>query len=480
MDNIKKILLFLFFPFFTVLTSGATNVKDFGAKGDGINDDTRSIISAISNAEDGVVTFPSGRYRITKTIEIILGETGKIGLTGHGGSATVIMEGAGPAFKFTGSHTKGSASPLTVSDQVWERERMPLISAIEITGNHPEACGVELTGTFQAIISSLFIREVMTGIHLTERNRNIIIEGCHIYNCDKIGIFLDALNLHQINISHCHISYNKESGIKVSRSEIRNFQITGNDIEYNYDPDSDVSADIWIDTSEKGSSVREGTITGNTIQAIPSPGGCNILFEGEKDNPNKIGLWNISGNHISNQTVNIKFQNVRGVSITGNTFIRGYDRHIIAEDCKNLVIGSNTFDRNEDYFPPDLEANGGTLLKNSRNIIFSDNLMQGVDKHATLEIEGGEEISVSNCQMTDIKILGVKAESCSKIHINGCLFSSLTSKENPELVGGILIGKNVSNLSVYNNIFDLGSGKGIINSSKIIIPKKLNMFITTN
>ncbi|MDD4107744.1 MAG: right-handed parallel beta-helix repeat-containing protein [Prolixibacteraceae bacterium] len=476
MCNINKTILLLLMPFFIAATSGAINVKDFGARGDGANDDTQSIISAINNAEDGVVNFPSGRYRITKTVEINLVETGKIGLKGVGGSATVIMEGAGPAFKFIGSHTKGSASPLTVSDQVWERERMPLVSCIEITGGHPDACGLEFTGTFQAIISSVFIREVKTGIHLTGRNRNIIIEGCHIYDCRKTGIFLDALNLHQINISHCHISYNKESGIKVSRSEIRNFQITGNDIEYNYDTNADVSADIWIDCSEKGSSVREGTITGNTIQAIPSPGGCNLLFEGENNNPDKIGLWNISGNHISNQTFNIKFNNVRGVSITGNTFIRGFDRHILAENCKNLVIGSNVFDRNKDYFPPDLEADGGVLLKNISNIVFSDNILQGVDNHASLEIEGGEGISVSNCQLTDIKNLGIKVENSSKLHINGCLLTSQTSAEGTELIGGIYIGKGVRNFSVNNNIFSLGNKKGIINNSGISIPKKLNTF----
>ena len=476
MCGIKTTVLFLFIPVFITISSGATNVKDYGAKGDGINDDTKSIIAAVHQSEDGVVNFPSGLYRITATIEILLEETGKIGLVGNGGSATIIMDGAGPAFKFIGSHTKGSASPLTVSDQVWERERMPLVSGIEITGGHPDACGLELTGTFQAIISSVCIREVKTGIHLTDRNRNIIIEGCHIYNCRKIGIFLDALNLHQINISHCHISYNKESGIKVSRSEIRNFQITGNDIEYNYDPDADASADIWIDTSERGSSVREGTITGNTIQAIPSPGGCNIFFEGEENNSNKIGLWNISGNHISNQTVNIKFNNVRGVSIIGNTFIRGYDRHIIAENCKNLVIGSNVFDRNEDYFPPDLKADGGILLKNNNNIIFSDNILQGIEKHATVEIDGGEEISVSNCQLTDIKNLGIKVENCSKIHINECVITAQSSTEDFKLIGGIFIGKGVTKLSVRNNIFDFGSKKGIINNSKVIIPKKLNMF----
>src|SRR5690606_7720579 len=115
----------------------------------------------------------------------------------------------------------------------------------------------------------------------------------------------------------------KKGGIKVSGSSIRNFQITGNDIEYNCDPEGVVSADILVDCSQEGSSVREGTISGNTIQAIYSSGGANIRFIGSDGNANKVGLWSITGNHIGNQDFNIDLDHSRGISIIGNTFMRG-------------------------------------------------------------------------------------------------------------------------------------------------------------
>ena len=37
----------------------------------------------------------------------------------------------------------------------------------------------------------------------------------------------------QINVASSHISYNRLGGIRLERSEVRNLQITGNDIEYN-------------------------------------------------------------------------------------------------------------------------------------------------------------------------------------------------------------------------------------------------------
>src|SRR5947207_2270405 len=81
-------------------------------------------------------------------------------------------------------------------------------------------------------------------IHLTTRNRNVIIADCHVYDCRGVGIFLDRVNLHQINIHGNHVSYCKRGGIVVANSEVRNIQICSNDIEYNFDLNENESADI--------------------------------------------------------------------------------------------------------------------------------------------------------------------------------------------------------------------------------------------
>ena len=44
------------------------NVRDFGAVGDGITDDTIAIQTAISSSLWGTVYFPSGTYRMTPTL----------------------------------------------------------------------------------------------------------------------------------------------------------------------------------------------------------------------------------------------------------------------------------------------------------------------------------------------------------------------------------------------------------------------------
>lgn len=476
MSGYCKFIILKIFLLFTILNSNGVNVKDFGARGDGLNDDTKAIVKALSAAYDGVVVFPAGQYRITESIEVEFERTGRIGFKGAGGAASVIMEGSGPAFRITGSH-KGTSNPGSVTEEVWLNERMPIFSELEIAGAHPEADGIEIAYTLKPVISKVLIRNMRYGIHLTSRNRNVIIESSHIYNCSKVGIYLDAVNIHQMNINNCHISYNKISGIKIEASEIRNFQITGNDIEYNCEENSEICADIWIDTSKKGSSFREASITGNTIQAVPTPGGRNILLSGSRETMNKIGLLSITGNHISNHTVNIELQNVRGVSISGNTFIRGYERHIISENCQNLVISSNVYDHNEDYFPPHLDAKGGIIMKKVHNVILNDNIIQGVEHSGAIELYDGHQISVAGCHIVDQLYQGIRIEDCSGLIINGCFIKTDREGKEKTVPAGIYFTGNCKNIQVSNNILDVGLRKAIVNESRNSVSLKSNMSI---
>ena len=46
------------------------NVKDFGAKGDGLTDDTKALKDAIAKTSNGAIFIPEGRYKITDILEI--------------------------------------------------------------------------------------------------------------------------------------------------------------------------------------------------------------------------------------------------------------------------------------------------------------------------------------------------------------------------------------------------------------------------
>jgi len=58
---------------FDPLDAGIVSVKDFGARGDGVTDDTAAIQAAIDSvylSNGGIVKFPTGRYIVSATIEV--------------------------------------------------------------------------------------------------------------------------------------------------------------------------------------------------------------------------------------------------------------------------------------------------------------------------------------------------------------------------------------------------------------------------
>lgn len=465
-DKLIRSVIICSFLFLLPTFSYAVNVKDFGAKGDGKTDDTYAINKAVSGCTDGVVEFPRGDYKVTSTIFIDLSKNGVLGISGNGGSARITMYGEGPALCLIGSH-EGTALPSTVKPLTWEKERMPLIDAIEIVGANPNADGIEIRNTLMPVFRALLIRHVRNGLHFTSRNRNVLLNACHIYDVNGIGVYLDHVNIHQMIISNSHISYCKQGGIKVVSSEIRDLEITGNDIEYNCDPEGPVSADIWIDCSE-GGSVREGTISGNTVQAIPSPNGANIRFTGSQENSNKIGLWSITGNHISNQEINIDLDHCRGVSVTGNTFIRGYDRHIIINDSRNITVSDNIFDHNDDYFTPGLISLGGISVHKSRGVILNNNIIDGAEygdgkAGGAVVIQDSREITVSGCHIQNPKINGIQVDNSNNVQIINCIIREEVSYQR--MLAGIALTGVCDETVIRNNMVSSGKNGIITNNA---------------
>ncbi|MEZ6049255.1 MAG: right-handed parallel beta-helix repeat-containing protein [Planctomycetaceae bacterium] len=394
-----------------------SNVKNFGAVGDGQVDDTEAFQHAVQNG-DGPVEIPAGDYLITRPILIDLAQVGRRSIHGHGGVAKIIMAGPGPAFFLKASHGK-SADPLTFRPEEWAKERMPQVANLEIEGRHPEAVGIQIEGVMQPTITGVLIRNVHHGIHITERARNVVVDGCHIYHNTGVGIFFDHVNLHQAIVGDSHISYNRLGGIRIEGGEIRNFHITGNDIEYNNDKVfglGDVpTAEIYIDLQD--GSVREGTIASNTIQATPSPGGANIRIIGSQTEGNgKFGLWTITGNMITSQETNIHITSALGVTISGNHLGNSDLRNLLVEDSTQIVVGSNCFGYNEDY--KNTQDSTGIRFVNcdhsniSGSIIYGkkDSFPNASERGGLVELLDCHRMSISGVQVFDGIPGGISSE----------------------------------------------------------------------
>lgn len=413
-------------------TPPAAPASRHGAVGDGVADDTAAVQRAVNAG--GAVRFARGTYRLTSTVVVELDKTGFTSLAGEG-VARFVMEGAGPAFKFIGTH-EGTAAPKSLKPEILERQRTPMVDGIEIVGGHPEADGIEATKTMQLTITRVMVREARHGIHLTERNRNVIISDCHLYNNRGIGVFYDHVDLHQSNIIGSHISYNAGGGVVTIGGGVRNLHIGTCDIESNMAPEAPPTANVLIDCT--GGSTAEVTIVGCTIQHNPSPGAANVRFigKGKPRTPEDATQWGhltIADNVLSDVEVNVDLQHVRGAVITGNTFGGGYEHDLRVTSCSNISVGSNTFDRNPPYYRGKAEAaKGGLVFRNSRDITLTGMHVDGVRKHpAAVLIEGGDTFNISGCTILDSDGPGLLLKNTSNSLVTGCLIADRRTERAP-------------------------------------------------
>jgi len=397
------------------------DVREFGAKGDGTTDDYAALQRAIDETT-GLIEFASGTYRISKGLTVDLSKRGKTEIVGN--CARIVNESNAPAFHFIGTHTK-TADPDTIPPRVWEMESTPIIRGIEILAANPNADGILLEFTWQPIITHVSIHDCRHGVRLTRNNRNVIISNSHIYHNRGAGIFFDDVNLHQSIINTNHISYNAGGGIKVLHGNIRNIQICGNDIEYNFDRDDPdrAAADVWFVAGEWA--IREGTIVGNTIQAIRTNGGANVRIEGFGQEGNrKAGLLNISGNLITNQEYNILILDSRGIAIQGNTFIAGVRRNIRVERSAYIAIGANVVDNNPDYRR---EPTGGIEFHQCEHCSVSGLILNNVGGEGAIELEESAFINITGCCVSRPPKVGIVFRASCDSRVSDCIIEGAES-----------------------------------------------------
>jgi hypothetical protein len=320
----------------------------------------------------------------------------------------------------------------------------------------PEADGIQIVGVMQPTLTRVLIRQVRTAVYIADRARNVVINGCHFYHNTGVGVHLDKVNLHQTIIADSHISYCRRGGIRIEDSEIRNLQITGNDIEYNNfrvfakdfpgpEAEAEPTAEIYVDVVN--GTVREGTISSNTIQATYSSGGANIRFIGNgPEGDHRAGMWSITGNVIGSQNNNVHLTGVRGVTISGNYIYSGHHRNLLVEKSRNIVVGPNSFGHNPDY--KDKELATGIRFEDSENCVLNGLLIQDaqagehtvagvvpIDREALIELVRCRRVNVTGCQILDGAPTGLLIDDCEDTLVSSC--SIIDQRESSQMKTGI-------------------------------------------
>jgi hypothetical protein len=243
------------------------------------------------------------------------------------------------------------------------------------------------------------------------------------------------------------VSYNRGGGIVSRAGNVRNIHVTGCDIESNMSPDTPPTANVLIDCTDSPYGTGEVAITGCTIQHnSPSPESANIrVIGGSKPSRGlervREGHVTITGNVLSDVKVNVHLKECRGVTIVGNTFWMGYSHNLLVENCSNIIVGPNNFDRNPRYkYGTSLEANNSLVVRDSQDCTLSGLHITNVWRDpAGLLLEDCRRMNVTECTILDCDNRGLLLKNVIDSRVSDCLIRDDrpdTSSVSIEVTGG--------------------------------------------
>lgn len=276
----KKTILSLFAATAALLLAGAElHVRDFGATGDGIADDTAAITAAFGKLakEGGILRFGAGRYAFKGLLVFRNLNNIKIDFSG----ATLLNTEQNGGFQFD------RCENLTISGGVLTYREMP--KQQQTGAQHP--------------------------IYATNC-RNLRIENVHILGSPFMGIAINGCKY--VWVVDCKIEQTQRDGLHFVHSQ--DIVCTGNYITQTTD-----DALAFIDYGHEDALRLERVIAANNIiyncrQGLVCLGGKNVIFSG-----NHVERTTFSGCQI---TTNDRFHNKRQgtcsaarVKVIGNRFL---------------------------------------------------------------------------------------------------------------------------------------------------------------
>ena len=328
-----------------VLQSSGIDVRAFGAKGDGVADDTSAIQAAINyaaanvsgtwgNEKGGDIVFlPAGVYKVTDSIMM----KKCVALMGAGMARTIID---GSSIRYDGVTRK---AVITTSNDSVNQNNDIIIEDLEIQSNR-DTTGIEINyGTLMTRIERVKVKPAYIGIS-APNSWTVKVRDCVIDSCDYgfFGTFNHNLNIADSRIHRCRI------GISVTSSHVpvieRNvIQWTDEYAVYFNNCSSPIIKDNYFEWNVKKASEDSSVIFIDFTNGTPKFINVIVVIDG---NFIANGLDPASYNTSHGNGIRIKF--AHSVRITSNivdTWYSGYlplKRGIWLESAvKNAIIEGN-------------------------------------------------------------------------------------------------------------------------------------------
>ena len=216
-----------------------TNIRDFGAVGDGLTDDTNAINRAIQQIYSGVyndssalvrrtITFPAGTYLVTNSILVPPYAT----LVGDGRDSTVIKttNGAVPVVKTIDSQFNGTGSTKAKSIAIKDMQITANVAApsfthslLEINGcSDGELINVKFKGNIGATNNLVYVTDSTTN------TRNITFTNCDFTDGGSgINVVVQGSGISSIRVNDSSFDNLSQVGYYISDT-VNGFTSSGN------------------------------------------------------------------------------------------------------------------------------------------------------------------------------------------------------------------------------------------------------------
>ena len=356
----------------------------YGIVGDGVTDDTNALQALLDNSR-GEVSLRAGSYLITSPLVVNATKLHRI----KGNGATLKVSGDIVAFDIYGN-TTDDVTPDVEGD--WRISHAGFtLEGMRITAlNGTQGIGVSLTNCLKPTIKNCYIWHIKDGI-VMHLNRDVIIEGCNIYQCTESGIlFASDASVHQANINGNHISWCRNCILFDDALQINNIQFSGNDIEAgNSYPSVGDNCCIRM-TNTNPTLVGEVEFVGNTIQG--HTGSSSIInISGDPSKPLKPAYgMSFVGNFMSGCDNNyFELAYIQNITIANN-IIKGVSNSFVnlSGNIELLSVVGNVMNT--------LETTGKALLTTANDAVLNNISINGnIGNPASITISGASQDYIS-------------------------------------------------------------------------------------
>ena len=406
-DNIQVIASGVGAVYRTVQDKGRdiVSVKDFGAVGDGVTDDTAAIQAAINyaTANKKVLVGSAGTYRITSSL--------KFGSNFHykGDGAIFRMD-----YRPTGSNVWRDALFANTNWATTTRTTNIIIDGLQTEDGPGSGYGAHLTiiGGKDVLINNLRFNKTSGQFATAFACDNITVSNCHIVN-DPSGqadpadrLFGDCLHFTQgnnITVTNCILESTSDDGIAFYAQD-NGFLVNG-----------------------AFSDITNVTVTNCVIKSV-----TNSIRIGYSDSDGTRGeyTWvtkniNIS-NCVANQRFNLQDFRAQSSPLIEDITISNCVFDVEEASRPNIITGGRSGARRTAY--------GMVTLTNCtfRGLDSTENLF---DARESTGIHAATEVVMSNCNFTGRITIG----ATNLLAIQGCNLTTTASADNAMSLAGTVI-----------------------------------------